>query len=58
MLPATLRRRLGVRGRQKSPTRERITIRLSRTVVQRFRQPGEGWQGRMNAAQEDWLAQQ
>lgn len=31
VLPATLRRKLGVRGRQRAPTRERVTIRLSRT---------------------------
>lgn len=28
---------------QKTPTKERITIRLSREVVERFRESGEGW---------------
>ncbi|WP_337289036.1 BrnA antitoxin family protein, partial [Candidatus Methylomirabilis sp.] len=29
VLPASLRKKLGVRGPQKTPTKERITIRLS-----------------------------
>ncbi|WP_093428002.1 BrnA antitoxin family protein [Thiohalospira halophila] len=36
-------------------TKERITIRLSPDVVERFRASGPGWQGRMNAALQDWL---
>jgi uncharacterized protein (DUF4415 family) len=36
-------------------TKERITIRLSPDVVERFRASGPGWQGRMNAALRDWL---
>jgi uncharacterized protein (DUF4415 family) len=54
-LPASLRRKLGVRGPQKSPTKERITIRLSPEVVQRFRSTGNGWQTRVDAALQDWL---
>jgi uncharacterized protein (DUF4415 family) len=42
--------KLGVRGLQKSPTKERITIRLSREVVDYFRASGEGWQTRLNDA--------
>lgn len=56
-LPASLRRKLGVRGPQKSPTKERITIRLSPEVVQRFRATGTGWQTRVDAALQDWLKQ-
>ena len=44
VLPESLKRKVGARGRQKAPTKERITIRLSRAVVQRFRATGEGWQ--------------
>ena len=55
VLPASLRRKLGVRGPQKSPTKERITIRLSREVVERFRESGEGWQTRVDAALREWL---
>ena len=54
-LPASLRRKLGVRGPQKAPTKERITIRLSPDVVERFRATGEGWQTRVDAALQDWL---
>jgi len=54
-LPASVRRKVGVRGPQKAPTKERITIRLSPEVVARFRATGEGWQARMDAALQDWL---
>ncbi len=36
-------------------TKERITIRLSREVVEQFRASGDGWQTRMDAALKDWL---
>jgi len=52
-LPAGLQRKL--RGPQKSPTKKRITIRLSRDVVERFRATGDGWQTRVDAALQDWL---
>ena len=55
VLPASLRKKLGVRGPQKTPTKERITIRLSREVVERFRESGEGWQTRVDAALREWL---
>lgn len=37
-------------------TKERITIRLSADVLQRFRSGGPGWQTRIDAALKDWLA--
>ncbi len=52
-LPATLLTK--VRGRQKTPTKERITIRLSPEVVRRFRATGVGWKTRVDAAPKDWL---
>lgn len=55
-LPAGLPRKLGVRGPQKTLTKERITIRLSRDVVDQFRATGDGWQTRVDAALQDWLA--
>ena len=55
VLPSSLRKKLGVRGPQKAPTKERITIRLSREVVEQFRESGEGWQTRMDAALREWL---
>lgn len=54
-LPASLRRKLGVRGPQKAPTKELITIRLTRDVVESFRATGEGWQTRIDQALADWL---
>lgn len=54
-LPASLRQKVGVRGPQKAPTKERITIRLSPHVVQSFRATGDGWQTRVDAALQDWL---
>ncbi len=36
-------------------TKERITIRLSRDVVESFRASGNGWQTRVDAALKDWL---
>jgi uncharacterized protein (DUF4415 family) len=54
-LPESLKRKVGIRGRQKAPTKERITIRLSRAVVQRFRATGDGWQTRVDVALQDWL---
>jgi len=53
-MPASLRKKLGVRGPQKEPTKERVTIRLSRDVVGRFRATGDGWQTRVDAALQDW----
>lgn len=55
VLPETLLGKLKTRGQQKGPTKERITIRLSPEVVQRFRDTGDGWQTRMDAALKDWL---
>lgn len=42
MLSPSLRKKLGVRGPQKTPTKERITIRLSREVLEQFRESGAG----------------
>lgn len=57
VLPESLQAKLGMRrrGPQKDPTKERITIRMSTKVVQRFRSTGPGWQARVDAALEDWL---
>ena len=54
-LPGTLLKKLNVRGPQKTPTKDRITIRLSPEVVQRFRDTGDGWQTRVDSALKDWL---
>ena len=54
-LPAALQRKLGVRGPQRTPTKERITIRLSRDVVDQFRVTGDGWQTRIDTTLQEWL---
>lgn len=53
-LPESLQAKM--RGRPKADvTKERITIRLSAEVVERFRRGGRGWQTRMNDALKEWL---
>lgn len=55
-LPASLQTKLRrVRGPNKAPTKERITIRLSPDVLRSFRDSGEGWQSRIDLALKDWL---
>ena len=36
------------RGRQRAPTKERISIRLDADVLDRYRASGRGWQSRIN----------
>ncbi len=38
------------RGPQKAPTKNLVSLRLDRDVLERFRKTGRGWQGRMNKA--------
>jgi uncharacterized protein (DUF4415 family) len=47
-LRESLVRYRGQRGPQKSPTKEMISIRLSREVLDHFRGTGEGWQSRID----------
>jgi uncharacterized protein (DUF4415 family) len=47
---AELIRGRGKRGPQKTPTKQQVTLRLDRDVVERFRATGTGWQKRMNEA--------
>lgn len=55
-LPAGVQAKLrAVRGRQKAPTKEQISIRLSRDVLGRFRATGTGWQTRVDEALREWL---
>jgi uncharacterized protein (DUF4415 family) len=53
VLSASLMRK--VRGPQKTPTKELISIRLSRDVVGRFRESGPGWQGKVDEVLRSWL---
>jgi uncharacterized protein (DUF4415 family) len=47
---ARLVRGRGERGPQKAPTKQQVTLRLDRDVVERFRATGDGWQRRINEA--------
>jgi len=47
MLP---KRKPGQRGAQKKPTKEPVTIRYSRDVLEYSRATGPGWQSRIDAA--------
>ncbi len=46
------------RGPQKSPTKEVVTMRLSRDVVEQLRATGPGWQTRVDAALRQWIEKQ
>jgi uncharacterized protein (DUF4415 family) len=47
-LKAILDRTRGQRGPQKTPTKERVTLRLNRELVESYRADGPGWQTRIN----------
>ncbi|MEY2942316.1 MAG: hypothetical protein RLY97_330 [Pseudomonadota bacterium] len=51
-LAASIRKR----GRQKTPTKMSTTIRLSPEVIAHFKQGGQGWQSRIDAALREWMA--
>lgn len=38
------------RGPQKAPTKQLVSLRIDRDVLERFRATGEGWQSRINEA--------
>lgn len=45
-----------VRGRPRSEApKQRITIRLSQDVLEKFKAAGKGWQTRVDLALRDWL---
>jgi uncharacterized protein (DUF4415 family) len=39
------------------PTKEPVTVRYSRDVLEYFRSTGPGWQTRIDAALKEWVAQ-
>ena len=45
-----MRRYRGQRGKQKAPTKELISLRVDRDVVEAYRATGRGWQTRANEA--------
>ena len=54
-LPASLQAKLRTRGAQRTPTKEQISIRLSREVLEEFRAFGNGWQTKIDVALKEWL---
>jgi hypothetical protein len=51
---AALRR---ARGPARKPRKTQLTVRYSPEVVAYFKATGKGWQGRMDAALKEWIAQ-
>ena len=47
---ALAERRARLRGPQKAPTKEQVTMRLDKDVLDHFRAGGRGWQTRANDA--------
>ena len=50
VLPHVVERYRRTRGKQKTPTKKHITIRLDADLVAHFRGGGPGWQTRLNDA--------
>lgn len=57
LLEALPKRKRGQRGTQKKPTKELVTVRYSREVLEYFRSTGAGWQSRINEALKEWVSQ-
>ena len=57
LLAALPKRKPGQRGAQKRPTKEPVTVRYSRDVLEYFRTTGPGWQARIDDALKEWVAQ-
>ncbi len=55
-LYAKIRKGVGERGEQKSPTKIPISIRVSPEVINYFRAKGKGWQGRIDSILKDYVA--
>ncbi len=50
VVPNIVERHRRTRGKQRTPTKERVSIRLDADVAAHFRAGGPGWQTRLNAA--------
>ncbi|MGM0543135.1 MAG: BrnA antitoxin family protein [Pseudomonadota bacterium] len=55
VLPTNLQRTIGQRGTQQAPTKVKTSIRLSREVVEHFKEEGDGWQGRIDQALKQYI---
>ena len=54
---ATLSALRRARGLARKPRKTQLTVRYSPEVVAYFKATGKGWQGRMDAALKEWIAQ-
>ena len=50
VVPQIVERYRRSRGRQKAPTKAKVTVRLDADIVDYFRGTGRGWQTRLNEA--------
>jgi uncharacterized protein (DUF4415 family) len=57
LLEVLTSRKRGQRGPQKMPTKESVTVRYSREVLEYFRSTGAGWQSRLDEALKEWVTQ-
>ena len=48
VVPHIVERYRRTRGKQKAPTKEKVTVRLDADIVAHFREGGKGWQTRLN----------
>lgn len=55
LLEVLPKRKVGQRGRQKTPTKIAVTLRYSPEVVNYFKETGRGWQIRMDEALKEWI---
>ncbi len=55
-LLAKIKKSIGERGPQKSPTKVPISIRVSPEVAEYFRAEGKGWQGRIDHVLKEYVA--
>lgn len=47
---ALVERRARLRGAQRAPVKQQVTLRLDEDILAKFRATGPGWQSRINAA--------
>lgn len=48
VVPHIVERYRRTRGKQRAPTKEKVTVRLDADIVAHFREGGKGWQTRLN----------
>jgi len=56
-LPSEFVNTIKTRGKQKSPTKQAVQIRLSKEVIEYFKADGKGWQTRIDKALKEYIQQ-